>query len=321
MHSPPTFQNVTLAFCESCSTMGRSANIPAGHFSSELCPCQHTPIEYGPSLDCSRGAKRHTGVVVYGKEYYFGGGIQHTPPGQSPYGKPCRVVDLGVTHVQMEIFEDYLQEISPRYTIETYSLLRHNCNNFSSEVAQFLVGCSIPDFILRLPEEVMNSPMGALIMPMILQFEKILKYVAVPQVPRYGASLTTPSFVQNHETSNLSSTVGTEENTETSVKTKVSSNVPPAVEPVTDPVDALANTDAKGIGNCEVGREEHHSNTDVSVSKDPLGDAGAKVQEDITNEFATLMATGSLPASEAAALATRRVTEKHGSTSATTSQG
>jgi hypothetical protein len=106
---------------------------------------------------------RHTGVVVYGKVYYFGGGIQHSPTGQTQYGKPCKVVDLGVTHVPMEMFEEFLEEISPRYTAETYSLLHHNCNNFSNEVAQFLVGCSIPDFILSLPQEVMNSPMGPLI--------------------------------------------------------------------------------------------------------------------------------------------------------------
>eukprot|EP01018_Ginkgo_biloba_P008399 Gb_25798 [translate_table: standard] len=102
----------------------------------------------------NQGKNRHTGVVVYGNEYYFGGGIQHTPVGKTPYGKPLRVVELGITHVPKEIFEDYLQEISPRYTAETYSLLHHNCNNFSNELAQFLVGCSIPDFILRLPEEV-----------------------------------------------------------------------------------------------------------------------------------------------------------------------
>lgn len=105
---------------------------------------------------------RHTGVVVYGNEYYFGGGIQQAPAGSTPYGTPVRVVDLGVTHVPQDVFELYLQEISPRYTEESYSLLTHNCNNFSNEVAQFLVGATIPDYILNLPNEVMNSPGGAL---------------------------------------------------------------------------------------------------------------------------------------------------------------
>lgn len=102
-------------------------------------------------------------MVVYGTEYYFGAGIQQDPAGRTPYGTPVRVVDLGVTHVPKEVFEDYLQEISGRYTPETYNLLSHNCNNFSNEVAQFLVGASIPSYILELPSDVMNSPMGALI--------------------------------------------------------------------------------------------------------------------------------------------------------------
>ncbi|RZC87335.1 hypothetical protein C5167_041387 [Papaver somniferum] len=44
----------------------------------------------------------------------------------------------------------------------------------------------------------------------------------------------------------------------------------------------------------------------------PLGDARLKVQEEITAEFAAIMASGTLRASEAAALATRRVMERHG---------
>lgn len=106
---------------------------------------------------------RHTGIVVYGNEYYFGGGIQHDRVGATPYGTPLRVVELGETHVPKDVFEMYLEEISPRYTAETYSLLSHNCNNFSNEVAQFLVGKTIPEYILNLPNEVMSSPMGALV--------------------------------------------------------------------------------------------------------------------------------------------------------------
>lgn len=100
---------------------------------------------------------------MYGNEYYFGGGIQSAPAGSTPYGTPIRVIDLGTTHVPQDVFEVYLDDIGPRYTAETYSLLTHNCNNFSNEVAQFLVDASIPDYILNLPNEVLSSPMGAVI--------------------------------------------------------------------------------------------------------------------------------------------------------------
>ena len=45
---------------------------------------------------------------------------------------------------------------------------------------------------------------------------------------------------------------------------------------------------------------------------DPLGDARSKVQEEIAAEFAALMESGTLRASEAAALATRKVRERYG---------
>lgn len=210
----------------------------------------------------------HTGVVVYGHEYFFGGGIQHLPAGTTPYGTPIKVVDLGVTHVPKDVFELYLQEISPRYTAETYSLLTHNCNNFSNEVAQFLVGTSIPDYILQLPNEVMSSPMGALIMPMIQNLETTLKAGAVPQVPQFRPGQQSPEI----------SVVKAEEQASKAENPRSLENpVPSSVKPA-----------------------------------DPLGDARSKVQEEIGREFAALMATGTLRASEAAALATRRVMQKYG---------
>ncbi|KAJ4784382.1 hypothetical protein LUZ62_035628 [Rhynchospora pubera] len=209
----------------------------------------------------------HTGVVIYGREYYFGAGIQQDPAGKTPYGRPIKVVDLGTTHVPKEVFEDYLQEISSQYTPETYNLLAHNCNNFSNEVAQFLVGKTIPDYILDLPKEVMNSPMGALIMPMIQRLETTMRSGAVPQAPQF-----VPSPAMTPNTSN---------NTANSVN-----SVPRAVEPAPE--------------------------NKPKESQDALGDARSRVQDEITKEFQAIMATGTLRASEAAALATRRVMERHG---------
>ena len=43
-------------------------------------------------------------MVVYRNEYYFGGGIQSSPAGTTPYGRPLRTVELGVTHIPHEVF-------------------------------------------------------------------------------------------------------------------------------------------------------------------------------------------------------------------------
>ncbi|XP_039013798.1 desumoylating isopeptidase 1-like isoform X2 [Hibiscus syriacus] len=235
----------------------------------------------------------HTGVVVYGKEYYFGGGIQHALVGTTSYGKPIRVIDLGVTHVSEDVFEMYLQEISPRYTAETYSLLTHNCNNFSNEVAQFLVGSGIPDYILQLPNEVMSSPMGALLMPMIQNLETTLRAGAVPQVPQFTPSVS--SLSSRSTTANVYAN--------TTQKKEVDSKAKAVEQPKSEEVKTTPPSKPTGAQEkCQTGR----------AAADPLGDARAKVQEEITREFSAIMATGTLRASEAAALATRKVMQKYG---------
>lgn len=252
----------------------------------------------------------HTGIVVFGKEYYFGGGIQSGPEGQTPYGKPLKVVELGFTHVPKDVFEEYLQEISPRYTTETYSLLQHNCNNFSDEISQFLLGVSIPDFILKLPEEVISSPMGALIMPMIQQFETILRHGGVPQVPHAVPFQGTPNFSQIQVPSAAaSSPVSTFVNVHsqnslpesaTSRQADVLHSASVSAAPASTGAESSGKKVASGAGS-------------TSSVTDKLEAARARVQEEITLEFAALMAEGRLRASEAAALAARRVMERHGS--------
>ncbi|KAI9115935.1 hypothetical protein K1719_012865 [Acacia pycnantha] len=246
----------------------------------------------------------HTGIVVYGNEYYFGGGIQYSPAGSTPYGTPLRVVELGVTHVPKDVFETYLDEISPRYTAETYNLLTHNCNNFSNEIAQFLVGTSIPDYILQLPNEVMSSPMGHLILPMIQNLETTLRSGAVPQVPQFKPSMMPPQNPASANTARTSSglkfsaeksssgavDVETKDKVEGSKATR--NVVPPAVKPAVEKEKSVPN----------------------GVAGDPLCEARSKVQEEIGREFAAIMATGSMRASEAAALATKRVMQRYGPT-------
>ncbi|CAH8355179.1 unnamed protein product [Eruca vesicaria subsp. sativa] len=256
----------------------------------------------------------HTGIVVYGNEYFFGGGIQHLPAGTTPYGAPLRTVELGESHVPKDVFEMYLEEISPRYTAESYNLLTHNCNNFSNEVAQFLVGKGIPDYILQLPSEVMNSPMGGLIsklqslpctcfalaladlffvsyfaVPMIQNLETTLRAGAVPNAPQFRPQTTQPfGAFSKDEGPKLPSKPSAEkasksEDAKTSVPTE---KVSPAVAQA--------------------------SSSKEKVKEDPLGDARTKIQEEITREFAALMAQGTLRASEAAAMATKRVMQKYG---------
>ncbi|XP_027350419.1 uncharacterized protein LOC113861656 [Abrus precatorius] len=246
----------------------------------------------------------HTGIVVYGDEYYFGGGIQHSPAGTTPYGTPLRVVDLGVTHVPKDVFEMYLQEISPRYLPETYSLLTHNCNNFSNEVAQFLVGTTIPDYILQLPNEVMSSPMGALILPMIQNLETTLKSGGVPQVPQFRPSATV----------NPSPTAANTQKNSTNTNSTTQKSLSREVDKEMKGKDGNSKTAEKEVSPSVRPAGEPQKSSPNGVTTDPLGDARNKVQDEIVKEFAAIMATGTMRASEAAALATKRVMQRYGNT-------
>lgn len=143
-------------------------------------------------------------------------------------------------------------------------------------------------------------------MPMIQNLEATMKAGAVPQAPQFKpASLAQSSPSLSVDTVNKSSgssprpsveqkniresagTVKTEEQpTEPEEPKKLGDTVPPA----------------EGVQNSGVN----------GVTEDPLGDARKMVQEEINREFAAIMATGTLHASEAAALAMKKVMQKYG---------
>lgn len=81
-------------------------------------------------------ACRHTGVVVYGKEFFFGGGvgIEFCHPvrwiafflgvvhslllgvqGGTILGQPHQVQELGETEVPEDLFQEFLIDLGPRF--------------------------------------------------------------------------------------------------------------------------------------------------------------------------------------------------------------
>jgi len=70
---------------------------------------------------------------------------------------------------------EFLKDVSPRFTPMTYNVITHNCNNFTNEAANFLLGSNIPEDILNLPKEFMSTPLGQMVAPMMQQFQEGLK--------------------------------------------------------------------------------------------------------------------------------------------------
>ncbi|XP_023670351.1 desumoylating isopeptidase 1 [Paramormyrops kingsleyae] len=126
---------------------------------------QLSPIMLGKQLD----GIWHTSIVVYGEEFFFGGeGITGCSPGGTLLGEPNTIVDLGSTEVTEEIFMEYLSSLGEStYRADRYRLFEHNCNTFTNEVAQFLTGCKIPAYITDLPSEVLSTPFGQALRPLL----------------------------------------------------------------------------------------------------------------------------------------------------------
>ena len=80
---------------------------------------------------------------------------------------PTKSISLGYTEIPEELFMEFLREASPRFTQETYHVFKHNCNNFTNEAANFLLGKNIPEDILNLPDLFLNTPLGKMLGPML----------------------------------------------------------------------------------------------------------------------------------------------------------
>ena len=112
----------------------------------------------------------HTGVFVYGKEWFFSGGMGGIQSASSWGRMPmCEQIELGVTEVPVEVFTEFIDSVREQYSAVTYHLSKNNCNHFSNAVAEFLTGASIPHRILKLPEMLLSTPFGQMIAPMLEQ--------------------------------------------------------------------------------------------------------------------------------------------------------
>eukprot|EP00392_Amoebophrya_sp_AT5.2_P009401 g9429.t1 len=117
----------------------------------------------------------HSGIVCFGKEYFFGGGVCVTAAGQSVPMPPCEVLDLGEAQKSEAELNAFLAQISPQYTVQTYNLLKHNCNHFANEVAKFLCDNGVPDRIVNIADEALSTPQGQQMRGLIENFESQMR--------------------------------------------------------------------------------------------------------------------------------------------------
>jgi len=64
---------------------------------------------------------------------------------------------------------DFLESIKDSYTLSTYNVITKNCNHFTNEVCNFLLSKDIPHYVLKQSEELIWTPIGQMIRPMLEQ--------------------------------------------------------------------------------------------------------------------------------------------------------
>lgn len=74
---------------------------------------------------------------------------------------------MGETEIPLDVFESYLKEIEGQYHMGTYHILKNNCNHFTHEILAFLTGEGLPENILNQHEELANTSLGKMILPML----------------------------------------------------------------------------------------------------------------------------------------------------------
>lgn len=112
----------------------------------------------------------HSSLCVYGNEYYYAGGINICLPRKTKFGAPIKEINFGYTNKSKLEFENYLRTIDNYYSPENYDLISHNCNHFSDAALYFLTGSHLPNIILKQHEEILKTPLGSKIRPLIEKY-------------------------------------------------------------------------------------------------------------------------------------------------------
>lgn len=123
----------------------------------------------------------HTGIVVFGREYYFGGHIFYDRPSGTCFGEPWKQINLGVTlRTRDELHAHLTEELKHTFSRHAYDVATNNCNHFCDRVSMYLVGKNIPEDVVKQPEKMMDSQLGQTLRPVLGRWLGFKDSVASP---------------------------------------------------------------------------------------------------------------------------------------------
>ncbi|GET91467.1 hypothetical protein, conserved [Leishmania tarentolae] len=106
----------------------------------------------------------HSGIVCYGVEVYFEGGLGVAAAGHTRFGNKYCTHYLGVTRKPVTEFFRWIGVRAIHVNqIHDYHPVRHNCHHFTQDAVQFLLGEStaIPKYVFSTVENLVKTQVGA----------------------------------------------------------------------------------------------------------------------------------------------------------------
>jgi hypothetical protein len=114
----------------------------------------------------------HTGIVIFGQEYYYSQDTAVCEPGKSLPSPIKKTIKLGRTSKTKAELETFLEQIKGDYTTTSYNFLTHNSNHYADAVAKFLLdGTGLPKDLVSLLEEMNSTPQGQQMAAVLSQME------------------------------------------------------------------------------------------------------------------------------------------------------
>lgn len=114
----------------------------------------------------------HTGVRVFGYEFWYGGDIVQAAPEVIPFGMPMKIVRLGTTQRRYKDLRRFIKdELASRYSKDGYDALQRNCNHFSHDVVRYLLdGQQIPAEVREQLDWYQNAALVQVLRPVLTRW-------------------------------------------------------------------------------------------------------------------------------------------------------
>jgi PPPDE putative peptidase domain len=111
----------------------------------------------------------HTGIVIYGTEYWFGpSGIKMGTCGSQGMSPVYRHESM--TMRSPDEIADFLNYAQNQFRPDTYDLIRNNCNHFTNAFSRFLNGQGTPPYVRLQTQSLSQTSAASTLIPLVDSF-------------------------------------------------------------------------------------------------------------------------------------------------------